>query len=136
MRRKSRQHHVRQQYLRSWSEDGKVYCLQDNRVFRTGTPVLGVTTDFYKVPCLTDVDLILIQFLLALDKVHPIARKHHEMVLQNILSPSLFVRQHRGEFKHLPQIDDLLDVHNTNAVDSRSIPMRLTRRRIAACGCA
>jgi hypothetical protein len=116
--RKSRQHHVWQQYLRSWSDDGQVCCLQSDRLFRTGTPVLGVATDFYKVPRLTDEDLSLIHLLLALDKVHPIARKHHEMVLQNILSPSLFVQQHRGELKHLKQIDELLDFYNTNAVDN------------------
>jgi hypothetical protein len=119
MRRKSKQHHVWQQYLRSWSEEGKVYCLQNDRVFRTGTPVLGVATDFYKVPALTNEDLKLIHFLLALDKAHPIARKHHEMVLQNILSPTLFVQQHRGELQHLTEIDDLLDVYNTNAVDDQ-----------------
>ena len=117
--RKSRQHHVWQQYLRSWSEDGRVYCLQGNRVFRTGTPVLGVTTDFYKVQSLTEQDLKLIHFLAALDKVHPVARQHHELVLQNILSPMLFLRQHRDDLKNLPQIDDLVDTYNTNAVDNQ-----------------
>jgi hypothetical protein len=47
--KKPSQHHVWQQYLRAWSVDGKVYCLQDDRIFPTGTPVLGMTTDFYKL---------------------------------------------------------------------------------------
>lgn len=117
--RKSGQHHVWQQYLRSWSEGGKVYCLQNGRLFRTGTPVLGITTNFYKVQSLTEEDLKLVHFLLALDKVHPVARQHHERVLKNVLSPMLFVRQHRGELNHLPEIDNLVDIYDTNAVDNQ-----------------
>ena len=44
--KKPSQHHVWQQYLRAWSVGGKVYCLQGDRIFPTGTPVLGMTTDF------------------------------------------------------------------------------------------
>lgn len=117
--RKSRQHHVWQQYLRSWAKGGMVYCLQGDRVFPTGTSVLGITTDFYKLQPLTDEDLRLIDFLLALDKVHPIARKHHEMVLQNVLAPMTFVRKNRDKLNNLPMIDDLVDIYNTNAVDDQ-----------------
>jgi hypothetical protein len=117
--RKSRQHHVWQQYLRSWARGGTVYCLQGGRVFPTGTSVLGITTDFYKLQPLTDEDLRLIDFLLALDKVHPSARKHYEVVLQNVLTPMTFVRKNRDKLNNLCMIDDLVDVHNTNAVDDQ-----------------
>jgi hypothetical protein len=117
--KKPRQHHVWQQYLRAWSVGGEVYCLQGDRIFRTGTPVLGMATDFYKLRPLTEGDLKLLKFLLALDKVHPIARKHHEMVLQNILIPMVFVQQNRDKLNNLSPVDDLLDTHNTNAVDNQ-----------------
>jgi hypothetical protein len=117
--KKPHQHHVWQQYLRAWSVDGAVYCLQDDRIFRTGTPVLGVKTDFYKLQPLVEDDLKLLQFLLALDKVHPVARTHHEMVLQNILAPILFIQTNRDRLNNLSMIDDLLDTHNTNAVDNQ-----------------
>ena len=117
--KKPRQHHVWQQYLRAWSVGGEAYCRQGYRIFRTGTPVLGMATDFYKLRPLTEGDLKLLKFLLALDKVHPIARKHHEMVLQNILIPMVFVQQNRDKLNNLSPVDDLLDTHNTNAVDNQ-----------------
>lgn len=117
--KKRGQHHVWQQYLRAWSVDGKIHCLQNGRIFCTGTPVLGKTSDFYKVQPFAEGDLTLLHFLLALDKVHPIARKHHEMVLQNILTPRLFVQRNRNNSNDLSLVDDLLDTHNTNAVDNQ-----------------
>jgi Protein of unknown function (DUF4238) len=117
--KKSRQHHVWQQYLRAWSEGGKIYCLQNNRIFHTGTPVLGITTDFYKLQSLTEADLPLLKFLFTLDKAHPIARKHHEMVLQNILAPMLFVQQNREKLNNMSLTEEILDTHNTNAVDNQ-----------------
>jgi hypothetical protein len=98
--------------------EGKVYCLQNDRIFRTGTPVLGMTTDFYKLQPFTERDLKLLHFILALDKVHPVARKYHEMVLQNVLTPMLLVQQNRDKLNNLSLVDSLLDTHNTNAVDN------------------
>lgn len=44
--KKPHQHHVWQEYLRSWADaDGAVFCLQDGRVFSTGAAVLGVGKD-------------------------------------------------------------------------------------------
>lgn len=117
--KKSRQHHVWQQYLRAWSVDGKLHCLQDSQIFSAGTSVLGMKRDFYKVQPLTADDLQLIQFILALDKTHPVAREHHEMVLQNILSPMLFFQENRAKLNNISTIENLLDVHNTNAVDNQ-----------------
>jgi hypothetical protein len=117
--KKPHQHHVWQQYLRAWSVDGKVYCLQGDRIFYTGTPVLGVKTDFYKVQPFTEDDLKLLNLMLVLDKVHPIARRHHLMVLQNILTPMLFVQRNRKRLNNITLIDDTLDIFNTNAIDNQ-----------------
>jgi hypothetical protein len=117
--KKSSQHHVWQQYLRAWSVDGKIYCLQNDRIFCTGTPVLGMTTDFYKLQPLTEEDMKLLHFILGLDKVHPVARKHYDTVLQNVLTPMLFVQQNRDKVNNLSLVDNLLDTYNTNAVDNQ-----------------
>jgi uncharacterized protein DUF4238 len=117
--KKPHQHHVWQQYLRAWSVGGEVFCLQNDRIFRTGTPVLGVISDFYRLRPLTNEDLNLLHLLLAFDKAHPVARAHHEMVLQNLLTPMLFFKQDNLRLSYDPQIRDLLDAHNTNAVDNQ-----------------
>jgi hypothetical protein len=50
---KRRHHHVWQNYFHPWTADGALYCLQDGRIFRTGTRVVAVQMDFYKLPRLT-----------------------------------------------------------------------------------
>nr|WP_295744927.1 DUF4238 domain-containing protein [uncultured Acidocella sp.] len=115
--RKPHQHHVWQYYLRAWSVDGKVSFLQNHKIDATGTNVLGVKKNFYKIKSITDEDVKLLHFLIALDNVHPVARKHHEMVLQRILTPTLFVQKHREKLNNLDLIDDYLDAYNTNVVD-------------------
>lgn len=44
-RPKRRHHHVWQNYLRPWTTDGGLFCLQDHRVFPSGTRVLAVQND-------------------------------------------------------------------------------------------
>ncbi len=115
--KKPRQHHIWQQYLRAWSVDGAVYCLQEGRIFHAGTTVLGIEKDFYKLPPLTDADLKLLAFLLDLDNAPPIVRMYLDTVLRNILGPMLFARQNRDRL-YVSKADELLDVHNTNAIDN------------------
>lgn len=111
------QHFVWQKYLRSWGTNGAVWCLQDGRLFNTGTRSLGVKKNFYKLRELTDFDLQLIPFLLASDKAHPIAQSYHELVLTNVLTPLLLAKQH-SQMLQSPQSVELLDAYNTNAIDN------------------
>jgi hypothetical protein len=115
--KKPRQHFVWQEYLRSWSTAGKLYCLQNGRVFATGTAVLGVGTDFYKVRSITDQDLTLLKLLAAREGMHPVEREFSEWFLDQVLSPTLFVSRHREQVQHVPELDRALDIHNTNVVD-------------------
>jgi hypothetical protein len=61
--------------------------------------------------------------LAALDKAHPLVRAHHEDLSQQLLPPSLFVKRNRASLNNLPQIDELLDIDNTNAVEDRHAMM-------------
>jgi hypothetical protein len=61
--------------------------------------------------------------LAALDKAHPLLRAHREDLFQQLLAPSLFVERNRAPLNNLPQIDELLDSDNTNAVEDRHAMM-------------
>ncbi len=114
--KKSRQHHVWQQYLRAWATDGRVFCLQNGRVFATGTPVLGMDTDFYKVQALTDEDLELVRLLAFREKQHPMLRENNERYLRYVLTPALLAKRYPGALGNT-ELQELLDAYNTNVVD-------------------
>jgi hypothetical protein len=61
--------------------------------------------------------------LAALDKAQPLVRANHED-----LFPSLFVECNRASLNNLPQLDELLDIDNTKAVEDGHTSA-LTRRR-------
>ena len=52
-----RQHHVWRSYLEAWATKGKVFCLQNGRVFKVDTKNVAVERDFYKLQTLTNVDI-------------------------------------------------------------------------------
>jgi hypothetical protein len=85
--------------------------------------VLGHQTDFYKPPPLAEADMKFLRDLAALDKAQPLVRAHHED-----LFPSLFVERNRASLNNLPQIDELLDIDNTNAGEDRHTPALTWRR--------
>lgn len=114
--KKSRQHHVWQQYLRAWATDGCIFCLQNGRVFKTGTAVLGMGIDFYKVQALSDRDLELIRLLAFPGKQHPKLREANERYLRYVLTPSLLANSHPDALKN-PELQEYLDAYNTNVVD-------------------
>ena len=114
--KKRRQHHVWQHYLKSWTVDGQLYCLRDGTIFPTGTNSVAVDRDFYKLHRLTDDDLALIK-LLAIDAGHPLAKRHHEDLLVRLAGPARFVEENRHRLANLEKIEELLDVHQTNALE-------------------
>jgi hypothetical protein len=109
--KKHRQHHVWQYYLNAWSNDGQLHCLMDGRIFSTGTPVVAVERDFYKIGKLTANDIALIRLLIIdIKGLHPLTRKNHEDFLKLLTAPDLF----EGESENL---DDLIDTFRTNALE-------------------
>lgn len=117
--KKPHQHHVWQEYLRSWANpDGAVFCLQmqSGRVFPTGTAVLGVDKNFYRVDALTDTDVALLRFLGPTDKQHPEVRKTVKRFLGYVLMPTMLEQQFPGASKD-PDYAEWLDAYYTNIVD-------------------
>jgi Protein of unknown function (DUF4238) len=104
--KKRRQHHVWQRYLKSWSTNGQLHCLMDNRIFQTGTATIAIEQYFYKIGKLTATDIALIRFLVIdIEGLHPLTRKNHEETV-----PALF----DGKSSDL---DDLIDTFRTNALE-------------------
>jgi hypothetical protein len=114
--RKSRQHHVWQHYLRAWEDNGRVHCLQNESIFAAGTNALGIERDFYKLGLLTQKDVDTIR-LLALGNVHPAVRENAQRVLRQLYGPMSYLEGNRANLKNVEQVEDLVDVHNTNALD-------------------
>jgi hypothetical protein len=90
--------------------------------------VLRNQTDFNKPPPLTEADMKFLRDLAALDKAHPLVRAHHEDWFEQLLAPLLFVERNRASLNNLPQIDELLDIDNTNAVEDRHTSALTWRR--------
>jgi hypothetical protein len=66
---KRHHHHVWQNYLKPWTVGGAICCLQDGRIFSTGTRTVAVEKDFYRLHQLTREDVELIKLLF--DQGHP-----------------------------------------------------------------
>jgi hypothetical protein len=114
--KKSRQHHVWQQYLRAWATDGRLYCLQNGRVFGAGTAVLGLGRDFYKVDALTDKDIELIKLLAFPKNQHPKLRENNARYLRYALA--LANAAGSSAEAENEELDEHIDAYNTNVVDN------------------
>jgi hypothetical protein len=114
--RKHRQHHVWQEYLRSWTRDGGIYCLREHRIFRTGTSALAVERDFYKLPEWTIEDLQAIKQTFLVDDLHPLLRDLHATVLDR--PAMLALLQHWPALANAPpEVDQLLETFRTNFIE-------------------
>src|SRR5579859_6507269 len=112
--KKPRQHHVWQEYLRSWAgPDGRVFCLQNGRVFPAGTTVLGMEKDFYRVHTLTEKDIELVKLLASHEKHHPIIRENTERFLHYVLAPSILEGRYPESLEDTDLAGDL-DAYKTN----------------------
>jgi Protein of unknown function (DUF4238) len=88
---KRHHHHVWQQYLRSWTTDGAIWCLQNGLIFSTGTPTIAVKKDFYKLHKLTREDIAFIKMLFA--NAHPLAKRNHAHLLNKLMTPFQIAEQ-------------------------------------------
>lgn len=61
---KRRQHHVWRHYLGAWTDAGRLFCLQEGRIFRTGPRAVAVERYFYWLPPLIAQDYRLIELIL------------------------------------------------------------------------
>lgn len=82
---KRRHHHVWQHYLAPWVTSGRIYCLQEGKVFSSGTTRVAVEKDFYKFHRLTTADEKMIHLLF--EKSHPSARQCFLSFQETLMRP-------------------------------------------------
>lgn len=73
--KKRKQHYVWRRYLNSWTDDGKVLCLRDGKIFSTDLMSLANERDFYRLKELTEEEI---------EFVKKIAIQHSPNILKNI----------------------------------------------------
>jgi len=111
---KRHHHHVWQNYLRPWTVGGALYCLQDGRIFSTGTRTAAVEKDFYKLDQLTAEDVALIKRLFG--QGHPSSVRAHAHLLNNLMMPFQIAEQVKNS-PHREQIDASLDDYASNVLE-------------------
>jgi Protein of unknown function (DUF4238) len=111
---KRRHHHVWQKYLKPWTTDGAIWCLQDGRIFPTGTSNIAVEKDFYKLHKLTRDDISLLQILFG--KGHPLAVKNHAHLLNRLMLPFQIAERMRDS-QHYAEIIQYMDEYASNVLE-------------------
>lgn len=71
--KKRRQHYVFQAYLKAWGIDEQVWCLREEKIFKTNTVNIAHERDFYRVQPLNLYELEL--YMLLQTKAHPEVKK-------------------------------------------------------------
>lgn len=113
---KRQHHHVWQRYLKSWTtSDGSIWCLQNGHTFATGTPVIAVEKDFYKLHKLTNEDVELIKALF--DKGHPLSKRNHANLLNMVMAPFQITEQVKNPQRRAI-IEQLLDNYASDVLEN------------------
>jgi len=113
-RRKRRHHHVWQYYLRPWTVDGALYCLQDGSIERRGTSAIAVEKDFYELHRLTAEDVALTKLLFG--QGHPSAVRTHAHLLNSLMMP-FQIAERMKDSPRREQIDAYLGGHASNVLE-------------------
>lgn len=111
---KRHHHHVWQNYLRPWTVGGALYCLQNGRIFSTGTRTIAVEKDFYKLHQLTAEDVGLIKLLFG--QGHPSSVKTHAHLLNSLIMPFQIAEQLKKS-PYREQIDAKVDDYASNVLE-------------------
>jgi hypothetical protein len=113
---KRQHHHVWQRHLKSWAtKDGAIWCLQEGRLFATGTPVIAVEKDFYKLQRLTQKDVALLKILF--EHAHPLSTKHHAGLVNDLMRPFQMAELFGGQPKLGAEFDRRLDEYASNVLE-------------------
>jgi hypothetical protein len=112
---KRRHHHVWQEYLKPWTTNGAIWCLQPGRIFSTGTPAVAVERHFYKLHNLTREDIALIKQLLA--DGHPLSKRTHANLLNRLIMPFRLAEQVNHPQRRAA-IDQLLDAYASEVLEN------------------
>src|ERR1035437_9502872 len=107
-------HHVWQRYLKPWTTNGVIWCLQNGRIFSTGTPNIAVEKDFYKLHKLTREDVTFIKMLF--EKGRPLSKRNHAALLNMLMAPFQIAEQVKNT-QHRAKIDQVLDDYASNVLE-------------------
>jgi hypothetical protein len=80
-----RQHYVWRYYLGPWTVDNQLYCLRDNKIFRTIPMNIAQTRDFYRLKELTADDIVHIEEFIKRGPEHLIPEHSNMVVIFNLL---------------------------------------------------
>jgi hypothetical protein len=111
--KKTRQHHVWQHYLKSWTTAGLLQCLREGKIFPTDTINVAVERDFYKLYNVMPSDIRLIHSF-ASEKAHPVLQKLHQEFLAGITIPIFLLAE---VAKNDEAVAEELDLFMTNALE-------------------
>jgi uncharacterized protein DUF4238 len=111
---KRRHHHVWQKYLKPWTTNGAIWCLQDRRIFPSSTLKIAVEKDFYKLHKFTREDIALIKMLS--DGGHPLAQRDYDQLLNRLMLPFQMAEQVKAPLDRV-LIDQLVDYHASEALE-------------------
>lgn len=116
---KRRQHHVWRKYLESWCVDGRLYCLQDGRIFSNAPQNLAVESYFYRLEKLTKEDVRLYRQLLV-EQGDAQQKESHERFLKMMTLPFDVIERFKhldGDPKHASAFEEILKTYRTNALE-------------------
>jgi hypothetical protein len=111
---KRRHHYVWQYYLAAWTSGGTVACRRGERIFRTGTPVLGVETDLYRLMDLSPQEVEFIRQLCFSDTTHPFLRRLNAGWLPVFLGPFALRRLADSLPQKAPELEEALALAESN----------------------
>jgi hypothetical protein len=111
---KRRHHHVWQHFLKSWTTNSAIWCLQNDRTFATGTPAVAVEKDFYKLQKLTPEDITFIKTLF--DSGHPLSKRNHADLLNKLMLPFQIAEQVKDPLRRA-KMDLYLDDYASNVLE-------------------
>jgi hypothetical protein len=110
-----RHHHtVWQLYLKPWTTNGAIWCLQNGRIFSTGTRRVTVEKDFYRLHKLTRTDVAFVKMFF--DKTHPLSKRNHAHLLNMLMAPFQIAEQLHGT-RHSMEIDKALNDYASQALE-------------------
>jgi len=84
--KKSRQHHVWKHHMHAWATDGKVWCRQDGKTFRSSPNNLAVENEYYRLRQLDERDKKVVRWLCVDGKI-PLYRELAESMLKFLDHP-------------------------------------------------
>ena len=93
---KKKQHYVGREYLRPWSNKEQIFCIRNNRIFKSNLTGIAQENYFYEIQDLSQEEILLIKKL-AIESSSELMKESYLSFLNNYLR----VFQYENNFKHM-----------------------------------